>query len=180
MTDFVDTAASEFAEFYFFESAVPLSIVAMPRGCGALRCIHDTLLIFGVINLIVGIICALTANIAGLVFGLLTGILGIVSGAMMNPCGCCPDPGSPGTVKTISILSMVNIVLHLAEMGFTAYYMAWVSTECGKLNGSCGSLGDVLAIFAWYFTSFVICVGAAFTAWKESSRLSAAAPLNAV
>jgi hypothetical protein len=87
--------------------------------------------------------------------------------------------------------------LHLAEMGFTAYYMALVSTECGKLNGSCGSLGDAIigvlaAIFAWYFTSFVICVGAAFTAWKESSkltawnawkessRLSAASPLNAV
>ena len=166
--------------------AVPVAQPLQNRdGCGALRCIHSTLLIFGVINLIVGIICVLTANITGLVFGLLTGILGIVSGAMMSPCGCCSDPGSPGTVKTISILSMVNIVLHLAEMGFTAYYMAWVSTECGKYNGSCGSLGDAIigvlaAIFAWYFTSFAICVGAAFTAWKESSRLSAAAPLNAV
>ena len=151
-----------------------------------LRCLHITLIVFGCIHVVVGIINLLDDNIVGLVFALTTGVLGIVAGAMVNPCGCCSDPAG-GTFKSAAILSVINSVIHAAEMGFTI----WVIVEFIKLckanqdpYGGCGALGVapavavgiLVAILMWIFISFAICAAGAVVAWREASKMSADKP----
>jgi hypothetical protein len=62
------------------------------EGCGPFRCTHITVMIFGIINIILGISSISEANWVGLFMNLAMGSLGIAAGAMANPCGCCSDP----------------------------------------------------------------------------------------
>ena len=156
-----------------------------PATSGNLRCLHIAMIVFGCIHVVVGIVNLMGANIVGLLFALATGILGIVAGAMVNPCGCCSDPAS-GTVKCVAIMSIINSVIHVAEMGFTIWYIALVAGACNSAARGCGSLGDAIvgilvASFIWIFISFVICAAGAVVAWREASKMSAApqaAPSN--
>jgi hypothetical protein len=182
------SSTDDMAMFQTVPVAHSLQLLQNRDGCATLRCIHITLLIFGVFNLILAILNFLTSNIMGLIFGLLTGILGIVPGAMMNTCGCCSDPGLPGTVKCISIMSIINSVLHVIEMGWHAYWTAIIiRSQCyscspdGFIGCFCGLVIAILTAFIiWYFVSFVICVVAAvnaWKAWKETSKMSSAEQL---
>jgi len=143
------------------------------------------MIVFGCIHVVVGIVNLMGANIVGLLFALATGILGIVAGAMVNPCGCCSDPAS-GTVKCVAIMSIINSVIHVAEMGFTIWYIALVAGACNSAPRGCGSLGDAIvgilvASLIWIFISFVICAAGAVVAWREASKMNAApqaAPSN--
>jgi hypothetical protein len=153
--------------------------------CGV-SCLHVAIIVFGCIHVVVGIINLLDDNIVGLVFAafaLTTGVLGIVAGAMVNPCGCWSDPAG-GTFKCAAILSVINSVIHAAEMGFTI----WVIVEFIKLckanqdpYGGCGFLGVapavavgiLVAILMWIFISFAICAAGAVVAWREASKMSA-------
>ena len=144
--------------------------------CGV-SCLHVAIIVFGCIHVVVGIINLLGDNIVGLVFALTTGVLGIVAGAMVNPCGCCSDPAGP-TFKCAAILSVINSVIHAAEMGFTIWYIVEISKLCNTYGG-CGALGDaavgiLVAILMWIFISFAICAAGAVVAWREASKMSAA------
>jgi len=152
-------------------------------------CLHVAIIVFGCIHVVVGIINLLDDNIVGLLFAafaLTTGVLGIVAGAMVNPCGCWSDPAG-GTFKCAAILSVINSVIHAAEMGFTI----WVIVEFIKLckanqdpYGGCGFLGVapavavgiLVATLMWIFISFAICAAGAVVAWREASKMSADKP----
>ena len=82
------------------------------------RCIHVTLMVFGIINVVRAILGIVTAPI---VLYVAMGILGITAGAMMNPCGYCSDPHAGDcafglNTKCIAIVSMVNSLFHLAVL----------------------------------------------------------------
>ena len=76
------------------------------EGCGPFRCIHITVMIFGIINIILGILSIFSANWVGLFMNLAIGSLGIAAGAMANPCGCCSEP-VPGLILFLAALILL-------------------------------------------------------------------------
>ena len=128
-------------------------------GCGPLRCIHITVMIFGIINLFVGLMSMVSDSWFGLIMGLAMGALGITAGSMMNamtPCGCCSDP-VPGTcqccnpagTKCIAGVNIANCVLHIVNIILIIIIVVAVGEGCDLTSDNrCGGrgLGEQLTI----------------------------------
>ena len=151
------------------------------EGCGPFRCIHITVMIFGIINVILGILSLFSENVVGLVMFLVMGSLGIAAGAMANPCGCCSDP-VPGTchccnpagTKCIAAVSITNSVFHVVIMIFIIVSMVVIGEGCDVTgNNRCLGIGGAIvailgAFLAWFVVSLIICVVAAVYAFKAT------------
>ena len=151
-------------------------------GCGPLRGIHITVMVFGIINLVLGILSIFTANWIGLLMGLAMGALGITAASLMNPCGCCTDP-VPGTceccnpagTKCIAAVNIVNCVVHIVQMILIIVLMVMIGEACDVTSKDNQCLGFGRAIVAilgaflgWYTISLIICVVAAVYAFKAT------------
>ena len=152
------------------------------EGCGPVRCIHVTLLVFAVINTILAFVSILFGQYIALAFGLVMGALGIAGGSMMNACGCCSDPvygtceacsGDSGCscgTKCIAIVHAVNSVVHIVQIILIILFMVAIGNACQVTGDSrCGGLGQAVvgilgAFCGWYVISLIICVVALFYA----------------
>ena len=158
------------------------------EGCGPLRCIHVTVLVFGVINTILAFFSIFSANWGGLAIGLIMGSLGIAGGSMMNACGCCTDPvygtcdacsGDSGCscgTKCVAIVHVVNIVVHIVCIILLIVLMVQIGDICNVTGDSrCGGLGQafvaILGTFCgWYVISLIVCAVALFFALKVTAN----------
>ena len=151
-------------------------------GCGPLRCMHITVMVFGIINLVLGILSIFTANWIGLLMGLAMGALGITAASLMNPCGCCTDP-VPGTceccnpagTKCIAAVNIVNCVVHIVQMILIIVLMVMIGEACDvtSKDNQCLGFGQAIvavlgAFLGWYTISLIICVVAAVYAFKAT------------
>ena len=158
------------------------------EGCGPLRCIHVTVLVFGVINTILAFFSIFSANWGGLAIGLIMGSLGIAGGSMMNACGCCTDPvygtcdacsGDSGCscgTKCVAIVHVVNIVVHIVCIILLIVLMVQIGDICNVTGDSrCGGLGQAFvailgAFCGWYVISLIVCAVALFFALKVTAN----------
>ena len=150
-------------------------------GCGPLRGIHITVMVFGINNLVLGILSIFSANWIGFVMGLAMGALGITAASLMNPCGCCTDP-VPGTceccnpagTKCIAAVNIVNCVVHIVHMILIIVFMVAIGEACDVTGDNrCLGLGQDIVIIlgaflGWYTISLIICVVAAVYAFKAT------------
>ena len=150
-----------------------------------IKFVHILLTVFGAVNISLAIlsipISALLStdnNVIGSALFLFMGILGTVAGGMMNPCNCCVDPlvgdcACGNNTKCISIISIVNSLVHLGWGIVLMVLMAIIGNTCDVAAEDDGCLGfgkfmmQVYGIcLAWVVISGIICVVAAITAWK--------------
>ena len=152
-------------------------------GCGPLRCMHITVMVFGIINLVLGMLSIFSANWIGFFMGLAMGALGITAASLMNPCRCCtqdhdPVPGTceccnPAGTKCIAAVNIVNCVVHIVNIILINVLMAAIGEECDVTNNQCHGFGEAIfvilgAFLAWYAISLIICVVAAVYACKAT------------
>ena len=146
---------------------------------------HITVMVFGIINLVLGILSIFAANWIGFFMGLAMGALGITAASLMNPCRCCtqdhdPVPGTceccnPAGTKCIAAVNIVNCVVHIVQMILIIVLMVMIGEACDVTSNDNQCLGFGQAIVAvlgaflgWYTISLIICVVAAVYAFKAT------------